>query len=70
MGIVWRKVCRELFDDKVRTALVVLSVAVGVFALGLVFTMRDAVQTWMQDDYRAANASHLSIRMSPFDYYI
>ena len=69
MNIVLRKVWRELFDNKVRTTLVVLSIAVGVFALGLVFNLRDALQAWMLDDYRSANASHLLIRMNPFEHY-
>lgn len=69
MNIVLRKVWRELFDTKVRTTLVVLSIAVGVFALGLVFNLRDALQAWMLDDYRLSNASHLLVRMNPFEQY-
>ena len=63
-----KKTWRDLRDNKVRTVLVVLSIAVGVFALGLVFNMRAAVQAWMLEDYGAANASHLLVQMIPFQY--
>lgn len=69
MNVVWRKIWRDLMGNKVRTTLVVLSIAVGVFALGLVFNLRDALQAWMQDDYRLSNASHLLVRMAPFEQY-
>src|SRR5512136_1351439 len=68
MSVVWKKAWRDLRDNRVRTVLVVLSIAVGVFALGLVFNMRAAVQAWMLEDYGAANASHLLVQMIPFQY--
>jgi putative ABC transport system permease protein len=68
MSTAWKKAWRDLMGNKVRTTLVVLSIAVGVFALGLVFNMRDAMHAWMLEDYRSANASHLLVRMAPFDH--
>ena len=44
MSVIWHKVWRDLVHAKARTALVVLSIAAGVFALGLVFGARDAGQ--------------------------
>ena len=38
MDVVWHKVRRDLADNKARTALAVLSTAVGVLALGLVLS--------------------------------
>jgi len=48
----WRKVLRDLWSNKTRTLLVVLSIAVGVFAIGMVggsrvILMRDLTDTWM-----------------------
>jgi putative ABC transport system permease protein len=37
MGVTWNKVWRDLAHNKARTLLVVLSIAVGVFALGTIF---------------------------------
>ena len=34
----WSKVFSDLWDDKTRTALVVASIAVGVFAVGMIIT--------------------------------
>lgn len=46
----WRKILRDLWDNKTRTLLVVLSVAVGVFAIGMILTTRIV----LSDDLRAA----------------
>jgi len=32
----WKKVLADLWDNKLRTVLVVLSIAVGVFAVGMI----------------------------------
>lgn len=54
MKVIWRKVWADLWINKIRTVLVVLSVAVGVFAVGMIFGMSDQMitimdQTWQQD---------------------
>src|SRR6476659_9122112 len=51
----WRKVLRDLWSNKTRTILVVLSIAVGVFAVGMiggarVILVRDLTDTWMSVD--------------------
>ncbi|HJZ47101.1 MAG TPA: ABC transporter permease, partial [Roseiflexaceae bacterium] len=48
----WRKVIGDLWSNKTRTLLVVLSIAVGVFAIGMVggsrvILIRDLTGTWM-----------------------
>ena len=48
----WRKVLRDLWSNPTRTLLVVLSIAIGVFAIGMVggarvILMRDLTDTWM-----------------------
>jgi putative ABC transport system permease protein len=48
----WRKVLGDLWSNKTRTILVVLSIAVGVFAIGMVggarvILIRDLTGTWM-----------------------
>lgn len=64
---MWRKVWRDLAHYKSRTALVVLATATGLFALGVVFGMRDAVRSWLAEDYRAAAPAHVTFWPSPFD---
>jgi putative ABC transport system permease protein len=60
MSIVWRKVWRDLWHNKFRTILIVLSTAVGVFALGLVFGLSGIMRTRMTEDYQAINPDHIS----------
>jgi putative ABC transport system permease protein len=67
MGVVWRKVWRDLAHNKVRSLLVTLSTGVGLFALGIVFGMRGAVRAWLAEDYRIAVPAHVNFWPSPFD---
>ena len=68
MSIIWRKVARDLWRDKFRTLLVVISTAVGVFAIGLVFGLSGILRTRMTEDYQASLPAHVTIWWaSPFD---
>jgi putative ABC transport system permease protein len=51
----WRKILRDIWRNKRRTVLVVLSIAVGIFAVGTVAIMRDIVTNEMVASYEAAN---------------
>ncbi len=44
-----------------------LSTAVGLFALGMVFSMRGAVRSWLAEDYRTAAPAHVSFWAFRFD---
>ena len=59
MSIIWRKVCRDLWHSKARTFLIVLSTAVGVFALGLVFGTSDVMQSTMTRSHAASAFPHI-----------
>ncbi len=63
----WRKVLRDLWSNKTRTLLVVLSIAVGVFAIGMVggsrvILIRDLTGTWM-----AVNPASATLSTEAFD---
>jgi putative ABC transport system permease protein len=51
----WRKILRDIWRNKRRTILVVLSITVGVFAVGTVAIMRDIATGDMIASYEAAN---------------
>jgi putative ABC transport system permease protein len=58
----WRKVLRDLWSNTTRTLLVVLSIAVGVFAIGMVggsrvILIRDLTETWMAVNPASATLS-------------
>ncbi len=57
----WRKVLRDLWRNKGRSLLVVLSIAVGVFAVGTVTHMREIVQQDMIGSYERSNPAHAII---------
>jgi putative ABC transport system permease protein len=67
MSIIWRKVWRDLWHNRLRTILVVLSTAVGVFALGLVFGSSDVMRARMTESHRASNAPHIELYTSRFN---
>ncbi|MGD2176318.1 MAG: ABC transporter permease [Anaerolineae bacterium] len=64
----WRKVLRDMWGNKGRTILVVLSIAVGVFAVGTVAQMRVIVSDDMVESYEGANPPSATVYPDrPFD---
>ncbi len=62
----WRKVLADLWDDKTRTALVIASIAVGVFAIGMIITAFRILSVDINLNYAAANPANIEIRTNPF----
>jgi putative ABC transport system permease protein len=68
MSTQWRKVLVDLWSNKTRTILVVLSIAVGVFAVGFVTDTFIIILGNMNADYESANAhSSFIVADSRFD---
>lgn len=63
----WRKVLSDLIDNKGRTILVVLSIAVGVFAIGVIAGAYRIISDDMSISYAANNPANIEIRMDDFD---
>ncbi|MCB0208812.1 MAG: ABC transporter permease [Anaerolineae bacterium] len=61
MSVIWYKLWSDLWDNKVRTILAVLSISAGTFAVGAVFGMADQLLAGMDNAHRAVNPSHLNI---------
>jgi len=53
----WRKVLRDIWANKTRTVLVLLSIAVGVMAIGMVLTSQKIVDESLPEAYAAAKPS-------------
>ena len=64
MSVIWQKVWSDLWDNKVRTILAVLSIAVGVFAVGVTFGMSDQLLTAMDAAHRASLPAHFTIAVT------
>ena len=67
MSVMWRKVWRDLWGNKLRTLLVVLATTAGVFALGVVFGLSNVMRAQMTESHRASNSPHLEFYTSRFD---
>lgn len=63
----WQKVIRDLWGNKTRTVLVVMAIAVGVFAFGSVFITQEVLVTDMNKQYRDINASTIIMSIRSFD---
>jgi putative ABC transport system permease protein len=70
MSIVWRKVLRDLWRNKFRTLLVIISTAVGVFALGLVYGMSGLLNARLSESHRESVPPHITFYTGPFDQEI
>ena len=62
----WRKVLRDLTANRTRTILVIVSIAVGIFAVGTVQHLRTSILEEMQAAYNASSAAHASLFVSEF----
>ena len=62
----WSKVFSDLWDDKTRTSLVVASIAVGVFAVGMIITAFVILSGDINYSYAAANPVNIEIWTDPF----
>jgi len=63
----WRKVFLDLFENKGRTALVVFSIAVGVFSIGVIAGAYVIISNDMSITYAANNPANIEVRMDDFD---
>ncbi|HET7143247.1 MAG TPA: ABC transporter permease, partial [Anaerolineales bacterium] len=63
----WRKVFHDLIDNKARTLLVVFSIAVGVFSIGVISGAYQIISNDMSISYAANNPGNIELRMSSFD---
>jgi putative ABC transport system permease protein len=63
----WSKVLADLWDNKTRTLLVVLSIAVGVFAVGTIANAFQILSVDIDASYASVNPANITIRTEPFD---
>ena len=63
----WAKVLRDLWEHKTRTLLVVMSIAVGVFAVGMIAGTQQILLRQLTSSYMAINPAAAIIGTTPFD---
>lgn len=67
MSVIWNKVWLDLWQNKVRTLLAVLSIAAGVFAVGATFGMADQMLSGMDAAHQATFPSYIQMFTSGVD---
>lgn len=63
----WRKILRDLWTNKTRTILVVLSIAVGVAAIGMVAGTYSIITRELPGAYALVNPASANLFTAPFD---
>lgn len=63
----WRKVLSDLVGNKIRSLLVVASIAVGLLAVGMIMSMNTIITADMETGYRSVNPANIVIYSSPFE---
>ncbi len=64
----WRSILRDLWQNKARTLLVVLSISLGIFAIGTIAQMAFLVTDDLSASYAAVHPAHATIYTAdPFD---
>jgi putative ABC transport system permease protein len=61
MGVIWHKIWFDIWHNKTRTLLAVLSIAAGVFAVGAIFGMSELLGTNMDNSHRAVIPPHVNV---------
>ena len=61
MSVIWYKVWYDLWHNPLRTLLVVLSISVGVFAVGATTGLADQMLPTMDSSHQATKPSHVTM---------
>jgi putative ABC transport system permease protein len=64
MGVIWHKVWFDLWHNKSRTLLAVLSIAAGVFLVGFAFGMADQLLSGMDRAHQSVFPSHIQLYLT------
>ena len=63
----WIKIFKDIWDHKSRSMLVILSIAVGVAAVGMINNAKSMIERDLFGPYVAGNPALVQIYVSPFD---
>jgi putative ABC transport system permease protein len=59
MSVLWSKVRRDLFQNRARAITIILTISLGLFALGLVINLYVTLNAQMTGSYQATNPAHI-----------
>lgn len=61
MSVLWHKIWFDLWHNKLRTCLVVISITVGVFAVGITFGMVEQMRPTMDASHQSTKPAHVTM---------
>jgi putative ABC transport system permease protein len=67
ISIRWRKILRDVWGNKTRSILVILSIAIGVFAVGTIVSSQAVMMRELRANYRSINPSGAWMYCDAFD---
>ena len=67
LSLRWRYALRDLWRNKSRTLLVILSIAVGIFAFGLIAGTAGTLSTELPANYQAIQPASATLHAAPFN---
>ncbi|MGB9673774.1 MAG: FtsX-like permease family protein [Anaerolineales bacterium] len=62
----WKKIIKDILNNKSRSLLVILSIAVGVATVGMVYNAGQIIQRDLYTQFRSGNPAHVYMYLSPF----
>ena len=65
MNVRWIKVWRDLWSNRSRTILVILSIAVGVFAIGMIASTQAALTASLSQQYSDIHPADAILKTEP-----
>lgn len=66
MSVIWHKIWFDIWHNKTRTLLTVLSIAAGVFAVGTIFGMSEMMLSNMDSSHRAVLPTHINAGLTTY----
>ena len=64
MGVIWHKIWFDIWHNKTRTLLAVLSIAAGVFAVGAIFGMGELLSVNLDKSHQAVLPTHINVMLT------
>ena len=62
----WRKILADFWDNKARSFLVIASIFIGVFAVGMILTSKTILSNSLLEVYEQAAPANITVQTSPF----
>ena len=63
----WKKVLTDIWGHKLRSVLVIASITIGLFAVGLIISMNIIISEDMKAGYLSVNPANIQVFSTPFD---